>query len=127
MMAFSARGGSGRSGGSGDSLSRRTREAAQLSEVLEEANVPLQRRADGSVWATCPFHGDGNERTPSMKVDDEAGTFYCFACKESGSVFDFVMKTEDVDFGEARPAARAIASLPPPAPDPALVSRAALR
>ena len=101
MMAFSARGGSGRSGGSGDSLSRRTREAAQLSEVLEEANVPLQRRVDGSVWATCPFHGDGNERTPSMKVDDEAGTFYCFACKESGSVFDFVMKTEDVEFGEA--------------------------
>ena len=52
-------------------------------------------------------------------------------CIETASVVAATLGVKrvdvDVDFGEARPAARAIASLPPPAPDPALVSRAALR
>jgi DNA primase len=34
----------------------------------------------------CPFHGGGNERTPSCKVrtTGDIGRFYCFACRESG-------------------------------------------
>ena len=45
----------------------------------------------------CPFHGGGNERTPSCKLDDARGTFYCFGCHESGDIFSLVMKKEGVD------------------------------
>jgi hypothetical protein len=36
---------------------------------------------------TCPFHGDGNERTPSLHA---TGPFWhCQACKLGGSAYDF--------------------------------------
>jgi DNA primase len=43
----------------------------------------------------CPFH---DERTPSFSVEPVAKLYHCFGCGESGDVFDFVMKTENVDF-----------------------------
>ena len=43
----------------------------------------------------CPFH---NEKTPSFTVNDSKGFYHCFGCQEHGSVFDFVMKTEGLDF-----------------------------
>src|SRR5436190_2146914 len=46
----------------------------------------------------CPFH---DERTPSFSVEPVAKLFHCFGCGESGDVFDFVMKTENVDFAGA--------------------------
>jgi len=52
-------------------------------------------------WIKCPFHGGGNERTPSCKLNSESGSYYCFGCHEHGSMFDFVMKMEHVQFGEA--------------------------
>jgi hypothetical protein len=38
----------------------------------------------------CPFHGGGNERTPSLMAyaDPERG-WYCFGCDSSGSVYNF--------------------------------------
>ena len=46
----------------------------------------------------CPFH---NEKTPSFTVNDAKGFYHCFGCQEHGSVFDFVMKTEGLDFIQA--------------------------
>lgn len=47
----------------------------------------------------CPFHTDTN---PSLKLYDEVGKgFYCFACQAGGSVIDFVMLYESIDFTEA--------------------------
>lgn len=54
-----------------------------------------------SYWIKCPFHGNGLERTPSCKLDLDRGTFYCFGCKEHGSIFDFVMKMENLEFSDA--------------------------
>ena len=42
--------------------------------------------------ARCPFHGDGNERTPSMSINDETGYYKCFACHASGDAFSFVQE-----------------------------------
>lgn len=49
----------------------------------------------------CPFHDNGNERTPSLKVYPGHNGFYCHACTAGGSVIDFVMKLFDIPFPEA--------------------------
>lgn len=49
----------------------------------------------------CPFHDNGNERTPSLKIYPEHRGFYCHACGTGGSVIDFTMRLFDVPFKEA--------------------------
>ena len=46
----------------------------------------------------CPFH---KEKTPSFTVNEEKGFYHCFGCQAHGSVFDFVMETEGLNFPEA--------------------------
>ena len=62
--------------------------------------IPLERKG-GAYWAKCPFHGSGEERTPSLKVYDDTGTYHCFACKESGNAIHFLRKFDGLDFIEA--------------------------
>ena len=68
-------------------------------DVVSSYTQVLQR--NNGFWIRCPFHGGGNERTPSCKLNLERGSFYCFACQEHGSMFDFVMKIDKVTFPEA--------------------------
>jgi DNA primase len=66
-------------------------------EVIQ-SYVPL-RKAGRNYKGLCPFHG---EKTPSFVVFPETGTWHCFgACGTGGDVFTFVMKQENLDFGEA--------------------------
>ncbi|MFH1098428.1 MAG: DNA primase, partial [Candidatus Uhrbacteria bacterium] len=51
-----------------------------------------------SLKACCPFH---NEKTPSFMVNREKQVFYCFGCGAGGTIFDFVMRREGLEFGEA--------------------------
>ena len=46
----------------------------------------------------CPFH---KEKTPSFTVNESKGFYHCFGCGAHGSVFDFVMETEGLNFREA--------------------------
>ena len=46
----------------------------------------------------CPFHDD---KKPSLNVDREKGLWHCFGCGAGGDVFDFLQKTEEIDFAEA--------------------------
>ena len=46
----------------------------------------------------CPFHDD---HSPSMTVSEEKQIYSCFACGNSGNVFNFVMEYEKVPFYEA--------------------------
>lgn len=53
----------------------------------------------GRRWmGLCPFHGD---RHPSLSVNEEKGSFVCYACGERGDVLAFVSKIENVGFIEA--------------------------
>ena len=49
-------------------------------------------------WGLCPFHG---EKTASFSVDGEQQLYYCFGCKAGGSVFQFVMDIERLNYNEA--------------------------
>ena len=68
----------------------------RLSDLVGEYSK-LERRG-GMYWARCPFHANGMERTPSFKIDDQKGLYYCFGCHESGTIFTFVEKMEHLDF-----------------------------
>ncbi len=48
--------------------------------------------------AICPFH---NDTRPSLQVSKQYQNFRCWTCDAKGDVFDFVMKMEKVEFGEA--------------------------
>ncbi len=70
-----------------------------LSEVVQ-SYIPIVTRG-GRNWAKCPFHGNGNERTPSFAINDRDGFYHCFGCGESGDMFTFVEKMDHVGFNEA--------------------------
>src|SRR4051794_25166210 len=53
------------------------------------------RRMGSQFVGLCPFH---DERSPSFSVDPVKKVFYCFGCQERGDVFDFVEKTQGLDF-----------------------------
>ncbi|KAL1530248.1 hypothetical protein AB1Y20_001163 [Prymnesium parvum] len=66
-----------------------------LRTVARASGLSLDERG----FAYCPFHGEGKERTPSLKVD--INKYHCFACDESGDVIKFVQEQEGLSFREA--------------------------
>ena len=68
----------------------------KVSNVVSRS-VSLKKRGKEFVGLS-PFK---NERTPSFTVNDEKEFYHCFASGEHGNIFDFVMKTQNLRFGEA--------------------------
>lgn len=53
----------------------------------------------GSNWmGCCPFH---QEKTPSFSVSPTKGFYKCFGCGKGGSVYNFLMEMEGLNFPEA--------------------------
>jgi len=55
----------------------------------------------GRWWGRCPFHGGGQEKTPSFKVDPDRKMYHCFGCQKGGSVIGFIMEMESLSYPEA--------------------------
>ena len=68
----------------------------KVSTVVSKS-VVLKKRGKEFVGLS-PFK---NEKTPSFTVNDEKEFYHCFATSEHGNIFDFVMKTQNLKFGEA--------------------------
>ena len=68
----------------------------KVSTVVSKV-VSLKKRGKEYVGLS-PFK---NEKTPSFTVNDEKEFYHCFATSEHGNIFDFVMKIQNLRFGEA--------------------------
>lgn len=66
---------------------------ASIVDIVSEY-TELKRKGD-KFWGCCPFH---NEKTPSFSVTEEKNMFYCFGCQKGGSIFNFVMDIEHMNF-----------------------------
>ena len=68
----------------------------KVSSVVSKV-VTLKKRGKEFVGLS-PFK---NKKTPSFTVNDEKEFYHCFSTSEHGNIFDFVMKTQNLRFGEA--------------------------
>jgi len=55
-------------------------------------------KAGHTFKGLCPFH---SEKNPSFYVYPEQQSWHCFGCNNGGDVFSFIMKKQNIDFGEA--------------------------
>ena len=81
-------------------MSRNVREEinSKLSIIDVVGKYLTLKRAGARYIGLCPFH---NEKTPSFSVTPENNLFYCFGCHKGGTIFDFVMEVENMNFPEA--------------------------
>lgn len=87
-------------------------------DIVEFVQGYLSLRKSGkSFVGFCPFHP--NTKTPAFYVYPDTQSFHCFGCKASGTVFDFLMRREGIEFREAleRLAQRAGVELAPRTPE----------
>ncbi len=79
----------------------------KVSQVIGKS-VQLKKRGKEFVGLS-PFK---NEKSPSFTVSDEKEFYHCFSTGEHGNIFDFLMKTKSLGFGEAVKALAAEAGMP---------------
>ena len=68
----------------------------KVSQVVGKS-VQLKKRGKEFIGLS-PFK---NEKSPSFTVNDEKEFYHCFSSNEHGNIFDFLMKTKSIGFGEA--------------------------
>jgi DNA primase len=79
----------------------------KVSQVVGKS-VQLKKRGKEFVGLS-PFN---NEKSPSFTVSDEKEFYHCFSTGEHGNIFDFLMKTKLLGFGEAVKELAAEAGMP---------------
>ncbi len=68
----------------------------KVSQIVGKT-VKLKKRGKEFIGLS-PFK---NEKSPSFTVSDEKEFYHCFSSGEHGNIFDFLMKTRSIGFGEA--------------------------
>lgn len=75
-------------------------EVRQRTDIVELIGSYVQLQRSGRNYkALCPFH---TEKTPSFVVFPDSQRWHCFgACGTGGDAFSFVMRHDNLEFGEA--------------------------
>lgn len=75
-------------------------EVKQKTDIVEiVGQYATLKKAGKNLTALCPFH---SENHPSFFVYPEQQSWHCFgACNTGGDVFSFIMRKENMEFGEA--------------------------
>ena len=79
-----------------DDFLERIKDGNEISSVVS-SYVSTKRAGHDSV-CLCPFH---SEKTPSCHIYSDTQSFYCFGCGAGGSVIQFIMLIEHLDFQES--------------------------
>jgi DNA primase len=82
---------------SSDNFKETLKQQADIVRIVGDY-VKLKKAGAQNFSGLCPFH---NEKTPSFSVHATRQFFHCFGCGESGDVFTFVQKVENITFPEA--------------------------
>jgi len=66
-------------------------------DIAKAKEVPITNFVEvgHSGFAKCPFH---SEKNSSFKYYKEQNSWWCYSCASGGSVIDFIMKQQNVDF-----------------------------
>ena len=81
----------------GQDFARTVKDAADIIKIIGDY-VRLTKAGAQNYRGLCPFH---KEKSPSFTVHATQRFYHCFGCHESGDVFTFVQKIENVTFAEA--------------------------
>jgi DNA primase len=74
-------------------------EVKQKLDIVEIIGRDIKLTKAGKTFkGLCPFHG---EKHPSFYVYPDQQSWHCFGCNSGGDVFSFIMKKQNIDFGEA--------------------------
>ncbi len=74
-------------------------EVASATDIVQVISDYVHLKKAGKDYrGICPFHGD---KDPSFYVSPQKGIFHCFGCAIGGSVFNFIMRIENISFLEA--------------------------
>ena len=73
------------------------KQQADIVKVIE-GYIRLRKSGAQNYSGLCPFH---KEKSPSFSVHAVRQFYHCFGCGESGDVFSFVGKIENISFPEA--------------------------
>lgn len=66
------------------------------SDIVEIISLYSRLKRSGKSWTgLCPFHPD---KKPSFSVSPVTQTYRCWSCGESGDVYTFIEKKENLDF-----------------------------
>ena len=68
----------------------------QLSAEIEKKVKVIKKGND--FWCCCPFH---EEKTPSCKINDNLGSYYCFGCGAKGDIFTIYTDLYNYSFPDA--------------------------
>ncbi|MGC2245041.1 MAG: DNA primase, partial [Terriglobales bacterium] len=82
---------------SSDNFKETLKQQADIVRIVGDY-VKLKKAGGQNFSGLCPFH---QEKTPSFTVQATQQFYYCFGCHESGDVFKFVQKVENISFPEA--------------------------
>ena len=67
-----------------------------LSQEIEKKTKVIKKGKDS--WCCCPFH---DEKTPSCKINDDLGSYYCFGCGAKGDIFTIYTELYNYTFPDA--------------------------
>ena len=82
---------------SSDNFKETLKQQADIVRIVGDY-VKLKKAGAQNFSGLCPFHA---EKTPSFSVHATRQFFHCFGCGESGDVFTFIQKVENITFPEA--------------------------
>jgi DNA primase len=82
---------------SADNFKETLKQQADIVRIVGDY-VKLKKAGAQNFSGLCPFHA---EKTPSFSVHATRQFFHCFGCGESGDVFTFIQKVENITFPEA--------------------------